>query len=49
MRYRLLLLSGVEVDFGGGHHEYMAVDMQAILGAVQGAAAMFLGEIATVM
>ena len=45
--YHLFCLSGVEVDFGGGHHEYLAVDMQGIVAAVGGAAALFLGEIVT--
>ena len=47
--YHLLCLSEVEVDFGGGHHQYLAVDMQGIVAAVRGAVATFLGEIVTVM
>ena len=43
MGSHLLLLSE------GDHHEDMAVSMQGNVAAVSGAAAMFLGEIVTVM
>ena len=45
----MFCLSGVEIDFRGGHHEHFPVPLQGIITAVGVATAMFLGQDATVM